>query len=88
MNPTIVALPAVEVVVPNEIIKTEMDNIRGSIVATLKKHLRNSAITLTLRVAEHTAAQRILTRSEQLDLMKENNAMVEQLQKAFNLVIA
>ncbi len=88
MNPTIVAMPAVEVVVPNEIIKTEMDNIRGSIVATLKKHLRNSAITLTLRVAEHTAAQRILTRSEQLDLMKENNAMVEQLQKAFNLVIA
>ena len=36
MNPVIRRMPEVEVVVPNEIIKDEMEQIRGSIVNTLK----------------------------------------------------
>ncbi|MBO4810014.1 MAG: DNA polymerase III subunit gamma/tau [Prevotella sp.] len=88
MNPVIAAMPAVELLVPNEIIKTEMETIKGSIVATLKQHLHNSAITLSLKVAEHLANQKILTRSEQLELMKEQNKVVGKMQEAFDLVIA
>ena len=88
MNPAIAEMPAVEVLVPNEIIKTEMETIKGSIVATLKQQLHNSAITLTLKVAEHLTNQKILTRGEQLELMKEQNKVVGKMLEEFDLVIA
>ena len=88
MNPAIKELPAVEVVVPNEIIKTEMETIRGSIVSTLKMYLHNSNITLTVSVAEQEAHQKILTRREQFELMSSRNASVEKLREEFDLELA
>ena len=88
MNPAISEMPAVEVVVPNEIIKTEMEAIKGSIVSTLKMYLHNSNITLTLSVAEQEAHQKILTRREQFELMSSRNASVEKLREAFDLELA
>ena len=88
MNPQIVQLPAVEVVVPNDIIKTEMDNIRGSILATLKMYLHNSGITLSLRVAAQEEKEKILTRREQFELMSQQNPSVEKLRELFDLELA
>ena len=88
MNPRVVELPAVELVVPNEIIKTEVENIRGSIVSTLKLYLHNSGITLTIRVAERQEQARTLTRREQFEEMVRANASVEKLRAAFDLEFA
>ena len=88
MNPRVVEVPAVELVVPNEIIKTEVENIRGSIVSTLKLYLHNSGITLTIRVAERQEQARTLTRREQFEEMVRANASVEKLRAAFDLEFA
>ena len=88
MNPTILQMPAVEVVVPNEIIKTEMEVIQRKMQTTLRTYLHNSDITLTLRVAEQQERERILTRREQLDLMSQDNPSVGKLIEAFDLQLA
>jgi len=88
MNPVVAQLPAVEVVAPNDIIKTEMEKIKGKIVATLRHYLHNADITLTIRVAEKVEQEKILTRREQYDLMASQNASIEKLRKAFDLELA
>ena len=88
MNPVITQMPAVEVVVPNELTKAEMETIMGSIVKTLQLYLHNSDLTLTLRVAEKQAMGRMLTRSEQLEEMSRQNKAVEMMLSAFDLELA
>ena len=94
MNPMIVTppsegkIPAVEVVVPNEIIKTEMDAIKGSILKTLQIYLHNSDITLSLRVAEKQEQEKVLTRVQQLEVMGQQNKSVVNLCKALDLILA
>ena len=88
MNPQLLQLPNVELAVPNEIIKAEVENIKGSILATLKMYLRNNAITLTLRVAAQEEKAIILTRREQFELMSSQNPSVEKLREFFELELA
>ena len=88
MNPVILQMPAVEVVVPNEIAKDEMEQIKGSIINTLKLYLHNNQITLTLRVAAQEEREVILTRREQFELMSNQNPAIERLRKAFDLELA
>jgi len=88
MNPQIVSLPAVEVVVPNEIILVEMEKIRGSILSTLKMYLHNGDITFTMRVAEKQEQVKILTRREQFEEMTRANPSVEKLRLEFDLELA
>ena len=88
MSPKITTLPAVEVVVGNDLIREEMERIQGSIVNTLKKHLRNSAITLTIKVAEQQEQLRVLTRREQFEEMSRQNPILEKLREVFELEIA
>jgi len=88
MAPVITELPAVEVVVGNELIKEDLERIHGSIVNTLKMYLKNSAITLTVRVTDQTEQVRILTRREQFEEMSRQNPSVEKLREAFELELA
>ena len=88
MIPTIVQMPAEEVVVPNEIVRDEMEHIKGSIISTLKLYLRNNAITLSLRVAEASEREKILTRREEFELMCHQNPAMEKLLQTFDLVLA
>ena len=88
MNPQIAELPAVEVVVPNEIILAEMEKIRGSILSTLKMYLHNSDITFAMRVAEKQEQVKILTRREQFEEMTRANPSVEKLREEFDLELA
>ncbi|MBR1449583.1 MAG: DNA polymerase III subunit gamma/tau [Prevotella sp.] len=88
MNPVIVDMPAVEVVVANEIIKAEVEQIKGSIVSTLKLHLHNSEITLTVKVAEMGEREKVLSRREQFEEMVKQNPSVGKLWKVFDLELA
>ncbi len=88
MNPTITELPNVEVTVDNQLAMEQMEQIKGSIVNTLRLYLHNSAITLTLRIAEHKENVKVLTRREQFVLMEEKYPSVSKLREVFNLELA
>ncbi len=87
MTPRITTLPAVEVVVSNDLVKEEMERIHGSIVNTLKLYLKNNAITLTVTVAQMEKV-RVLTRSEQFEELCRQNPSVEKLRELLDLEIA
>ena len=88
MNPTITEFPAVEVIVDNQIAMEQMENIKGSIVNTLKLYLHNNAISLTMRVAEHEEQGKILSRREQYELMEKENPSIQKLRELLNLELA
>ncbi len=88
MTPQITTLPNVDVVVSNELVKAELENIHGSIVNTLKKYLRNNAITLSVTVAEQEEQTPILSRREQFEELSRQNPVIDKLRKAFNLELA
>ena len=88
MTPQITTLPNVNVVVSNELVKAELENIHGSIVNTLKKYLRNNAITLSFTVAEQEEQTPILSRREQFEELSRQNPVIDKLRKAFNLELA
>ena len=88
MNPQITNFPAIELMVPNEIVKTEMENIKGNILSTLRLYLHNSKLTLTLLVSEKQEQAPVLTRREQFDEMVQGNAAIAKLREAFNLELA
>ena len=88
MNPVILEFPAIEVVVDNQIAMEQMEDIKGSIVNTLKLYLHNKSITLSMRVAEHEEQQRILTRREQYELMEKENPSIAKLRELLSLELA
>ena len=88
MTPVITELPNVEVVVGNELIQSEIEKIRGSILSTLRMYLHNSGIELTVRVDENREQVKILTRREQFEELSKQNPSVGKLQVAFDLELA
>ena len=88
MNPSITTFPAVEVVVDNQIALEQMEVIKGSIVNTLKLHLHNNDITLTMRVAKQEEKGRILSRREQYELMEKENPSIAKLRELLSLELA
>ena len=88
MNPVITEMPKVEVVVGNELIKGEMEKIRGSILSTLKRDLHHSGIELDIRVEEQPEEVKMLTRREQFEAMTKSNPAIERLRVEFDLELA
>ena len=88
MNPVIKEFPAVEVVVDNQIAMEQMEQIKGSIVNTLKIYLHNKAITLTMRLAEQHEHIRILSRREQYEEMEKENPSIAKLRELLSLELA
>ena len=88
MNPVITEFPAVEVIVDNQIAMEQMEDIKGSIVNTLKLYLHNNAITLNMRVAEHDEKEKILTRREQYEVMEKENPSIAKLRELLSLELA
>lgn len=88
MNPVITDFPAVEVVVENQLARDQLEEIKGSIVNTLKLYLHNKSITLSLRVAEHHEQVRILTRREQYEQMEKANPSIAKLRELLSLELA
>jgi DNA polymerase-3 subunit gamma/tau len=88
MTPVITELPKVAVTVGNELIRDEMEKIRGSILSTLKMYLHNSGIELDIQVAEQQGDEKVLSRREQFEELTKNNAAVEKLRSVFDLELA
>ena len=88
MNPTILEFPHVEVVVENQLAMQQMEEIKGSIVKTLKIYLHNQSITLSMRIAEHKETEVILSRREQYELMEKENPSIQKLRDLLNLELA
>ena len=88
MNPVIAELPAIEVTVENQLALEQMEQIKGSIVNTLKRDLHNAAITLTIHVAEHKKGERILSRREQYEQMEKENPSIAKLRELLDLNLA
>ena len=88
ITPHINEFPAVEVTVENDLVKEQIEQIRGNILSTLKLHLHNSAITLVVNVVEHEGPVHILTRREQYEQMEKENPSVAKLREAFQLELA
>ena len=88
MNPVITDFPNVEVTADNQVAFDQLEQIRGSITATLKTYLHNKAITLTLRLADKEELIPILTRREQYELMEKENPSIIKLRELLGLELA
>ena len=88
MSPVITELPAIEVTVENQLALDQMEQIKGKILNTLKRDLHNTAITLTIRVAEHKKGERILSRREQYEQMAKENPSIAKLRDLLDLNLA
>ena len=88
MNPTITDFPAIEIMVDNDLIKQEIEDIKGSITKTLQIYLHNNQLHIEVIVSEQQEMQKILSRREQYEEMAENNPAVAKLQQALDLELA
>ena len=88
MTPVITELPKVEVVVGNELIQSELENIRGSILNTLKMYLHNTGIELIVRVDEQREQTKMMTRREQFEELNQLNPSVGKLLTMLDLELS
>ena len=85
MTPVITEFPNVEVVVDNQILLDDILKIKGRILSTLALALKNSAITLNLRLAKPDEVKRILTNGERFNELKNDNKDFEKLAELLEL---
>ena len=88
MNPVITEFPAIEVVVENQLALEQMEQIKGSIVNTLKLYLHHAGIRFSMRIAEHKEQERMLTRREQYEHMEKENPAIGKLRELLDLELA
>jgi len=86
--PIISNFPNVTLNVENKLVKEQIEQIQGKILSTLKLHLHNTAITLTINVAEHEGPVRSLTRAEQYEQLEKENPSVKRLRGLLDLELA
>ena len=73
MTPRITDFPNVELVVDNQILLDDIQKIKGRIRNTLAMALKNTAMTLSLRLAKPEEIKRIPTNRERFDELKAGN---------------
>ena len=74
--------------VDNDLIKQEIEDIKGSITKTLQIYLHNNQLHIEVIVSEQQEMPKILSRREQYEEMAENNPAVAKLQQALDLELA
>lgn len=85
MMPKILEFPNIELVVDNQILLDDIAKIKGRIRNTLVMSLKNSDITLTLRLAKPEEIKRIPTNRERFDELKVNNKAFKTLSDMLKL---
>lgn len=85
MMPKILEFPNIELVVDNQILLDGIAKIKGRIRNTLVMSLKNSDITLTLRLAKPEEIKRIPTNRERFDELKVNNKAFKTLSDMLKL---
>ena len=71
MNPVITEFPNVEVTADNQVAYDQLEQIKGSIAATLKTYLHNKSITVSLRLADKEEIAPILSDGKRKSLNRE-----------------
>ena len=87
MNPVITEFPNVEVTADNQVAYDQLEQIKGSIAATLKTYLHNKSITVSLRLADKEEIAPI-SRREQYELMEKENPSIAKLRELLSLELA
>ena len=85
MEPKITSFPDIEVVVDNKILLDDMQKIRGRIRNTLAQALKNSSLSLNLRLARAEEIKRIPTKLERFEKLKTENRAFARLSEELKL---
>ena len=85
IQPKLLDFPNVEVVVENEVLLSDVQQIKGRIRATLAKELGNGNLTLTVRLAKAEEVKAILSKREVLAELIKTNAGVKRLIESLHL---
>lgn len=85
LRPTQIGDTMYEVVVDNPILMSQMKSIMYDAITYLRKQLKNDLLNIKVRMREVKERQVILTRTEQLAKMKENNPALKKLVEELNL---
>ena len=88
MIPIITEFPAIELIVENQLARNQIEDIKGSILSTLRLHLKNKGITLSTRVAEHEEQMPVMSRREQYKQMEKENPSIIKLRELLDLQLA
>ena len=88
MTPVITEFPAIELIVENQLAKNQIEDIKGSILSTLRLHLKNKGITLSTRVVEHDEQVPVMSRREQFEQMEKENPSIVKLRELLDLQLA
>lgn len=88
LTPHIADYPNIEVVLDNEILLGQINEIKGSIRATMRKTLGNADIDLTLRLADPGDMRRVFTKRELFDELRQRNPAIEKLREQLGLELA
>ncbi len=87
ITPKISGFPNIEVVADNQILLDEMAKIKGKICNTLIQCLRNSDITLAMRLAKPEEIKRIPTNRERFEELTNTNKAFSRLKTMLNLML-
>lgn len=67
--------------------KTEVEREKGPLMSFIKKEIKNTDITLEIKVDKEAAKQYAFTPIEKYNKLKEKNPLVEKLKNTFDLDI-
>lgn len=85
ITPHILDFPHIEILADNQIIAGQLTQIKGSIVNTLRRDLKNLSIDMNIRLAAPHEKVKILSDAEVFEQMEEKNPAVEKLREMFSL---
>ncbi|MBO4963781.1 MAG: DNA polymerase III subunit gamma/tau [Prevotella sp.] len=85
ITPHILQFPHIEILADNQIISDQLAQIKGSIVNTLRRDLKNKSIEMSIRLAAPHEKVKILSDAEVFEQMGEKNPAVEKLRELFGL---
>lgn len=85
ITPRILDYPKIEILADNQIISDQLHAIKGSIVNTLRRDLKNRSIDMDIRLSESHEKVKLLSDAEVFEQMGEKNPAVEKLRELFGL---
>ncbi|MCI6701983.1 MAG: DNA polymerase III subunit gamma/tau [Prevotella sp.] len=85
IRPRITRFPNVELIVDNENLRDQIVPIKNRIRATIAQSLHNAAITFDIRLAEKDEIEKVLTKRELFDLIRQENPAIEELRTKLGL---
>lgn len=88
ITPHITDYPNIEAVVDNDILLSQLNEIRGNIRATMRKTLNCPTIEFTLRLADVAEQKRAFTKREIFDDLRKKNTAIEKLRMGLGLELA